>query len=272
MRYPLFLSDFDGTLVRPDGTVSEENIRAIARYRAAGGVFAVCTGRGLTSIVPRLKELGITDGLVVAYQGATVADVATGKLLKDDGFSGEDALKAVRLLEQDGRHVHVYTVDRLYCNVDDEPLKMYEQICRVKAEIVRDMPISEYVERKGLRVVKALAMVEKEDRRPLMDWLIPRLGEGFYVTCSADFLVEVMPAGQTKAAAVDFLCGYYGIPREKCAAIGDQLNDLPMIERAGGRFAVANADNALKDRARVVAAVEENGVAQALAIAMGEEL
>ena len=86
MRYPLFLSDFDGTLVRPDGTVSEENIRAIARYRAAGGVFAVCTGRGLTSIVPRLKELGITDGLVVAYQGATVADVATGKLLKDDGF------------------------------------------------------------------------------------------------------------------------------------------------------------------------------------------
>ena len=45
-----------------------------------------------------------------------------------------------------------------------------------------------------------------------------------------------------------------------------------MIERAGGRFAVANADNALKDRARVVAAVEENGVAQALAIAMGEEL
>ena len=133
MRYPLFLSDFDGTLVRPDGTVSEENIRAIARYRAAGGVFAVCTGRGLTSIVPRLKELGITDGLVVAYQGATVADVATGKLLKDDGFSGEDALKAVRLLEQDGRHVHVYTVDRLYCNVDDEPLKMYERICRVKA-------------------------------------------------------------------------------------------------------------------------------------------
>ena len=115
-------------------------------------------------------------------------------------------------------------------------------------------------------------MVEKEDRRLLMDWLVPCLGEGFYVTCSADFLVEVMPAGQTKAAAVDFLCGYYGIPREKCAAIGDQLNDLPMIERAGGRFAVANADDALKDRARVVAAVEENGVAQALAIAMGEEL
>lgn len=271
MKYPLFLSDFDGTLVRADGTVSEANKRAIARYRAAGGVFAVCTGRGLTSILPRLKELGIDDGLVIAYQGATIADVATGNLLKDDGFSREDALKAVRLLEQNGRHVHVYTVDELYCNVDDEPLHFYEKICRVKAHIVADMPLSEYVERKGLRVVKALAMVEKQDRRPLMEWLTPRLGEGFYVTCSADFLVEVMPAGQTKAAAVDFLCRYYKIPREKCAAIGDQLNDLPMIARAGGRFAVANAEQALKDGATVVASVEEDGVAQALAIAMGEE-
>ena len=80
-----------------------------------------------------------------------------------------------------------------------------------------------------------------------------------------------MPAGQTKAAAVDFLCRYYKIPREKCAAIGDQLNDMPMIARAGGRFAVANAEQALKDGATVVASVEEDGVAQALAIAMGEE-
>ena len=37
MKYPLFLSDFDGTLVRSDGTISEGNKRAIAAYRKAGG-------------------------------------------------------------------------------------------------------------------------------------------------------------------------------------------------------------------------------------------
>lgn len=272
MKYPLFLSDFDGTLVRADGTISQVNKRAIAAYRAAGGVFAVCTGRGPAAIVPRLKELGLTQGLAVAYQGATVMDIATGELLKDDGFAQEDALKVIRLLEEGGRHVHVYTVDKLYCNVDDEPLHMYERICRVTAERITGMPLSEYVKEHRLRVVKVLAMVEKEDRLPLMRWLAPQLGDAFYVTCSADFLVEVMPAGQSKAAAVDFLCGYYGIARAKCAAIGDQLNDLPMIERAGGKFAVANAEEELKKRARVVASVEEDGVAQALAIAMGEEV
>lgn len=272
MRYPLFLSDFDGTLVRADGTVSEENKRAIAAYRAAGGVFAVCTGRGIASILPRLKELGITQGLAVAYQGATIADVATGDLLKNDGFCTEDAVRVAQLLEQEGRHVHIYTVDGFYSNVADEPLRMYERIVGVKARIVTDMPLSRLIEQRGLRIVKILAMVKKEDRAPLMEWLAPRLGEGYYVTCSADFLVEIMPAGQSKAAAVDFLCDYYHIPREQCAAIGDQLNDLPMLRRAGGRFAVANAEEMLKKEAYVVASCEENGVAQALAIAMGGEI
>ena len=271
MKYPLFLSDFDGTLVRSDGTVSEGNKRAIAAYRSAGGIFAVCTGRMLSSILPRLKELGIEEGLVVAYQGSTIADVATGRLLKDDGFSAEEALTAIRLLEEEGRHVHVYTVDKLYANRRDEALAFYERVCGVKAEIVPQEPLSCFAERRGLRVVKALAMVRKEERAPLARSLQAALGETFYVTCSADVLVEVMPAGQNKASAVDFLSQYYHIPREKIAAIGDQMNDLPMIERAGGRFAVANAVQPLKDAAHVANHFEVDGVAEALAIAMQDE-
>ena len=268
MKYPLFLSDFDGTLVRSDGTISEGNKRAIAAYRKAGGTFAVCTGRMLTSILPRLKELGIEDGLVIAYQGATIADVATGALVKDDGFSREDALRVVRLLEENGRHVHVYTVNDLYANRRDEALEIYEHICGVRATIVSDMSLADFVEKNNLRVVKALAMVPPEARNALMTELQDRLGEAFVVTCSAAILVEVMPKEQTKAAALDFLSQKYSIPAEKIAAIGDQLNDLPMILRAGGKFAVSNAAQPLKDAAQVVADFESDGVAEALAIAM----
>ena len=271
MKYPLFLSDFDGTLVRRDGTISEKNIRAIAAYRAAGGVFAVCTGRALSSILPRLAELGLREGLVVAYQGATVADIATGALLKNEGFSREGAVRAARLLEEDGRHVHIYTVDAFYSNREDEALRLYEKICGIRANVVKEMPLSELIVKKDLRVVKALAMVEKAERAPLTAHLSARLGEEYFVTASADFLVEVMPAGQNKASAVDFLSAYYHIPRERCAAIGDQLNDLPMLRRAGGKFAVANAEEALRREARVVSSVEEDGVAEALGCAMQEE-
>ncbi len=270
MRYPLFLSDFDGTLARSDGTVSERTKRAIAAYRAAGGKFVVCSGRMVTSVLPRVRELGIEDGPVVAYQGATVADIATGKLIKDDGFSFEDGLLVLRALERREKHIHLYTADRLYSNMDDGFLHTYEKICGVKAEIIPEL--SRFAAGEGVRPVKLLAMVPPEENAPLRAALGEELGERFYVTSSSAFLVEIMPAGQNKASAVDFLSEYYSVPRERIAAIGDQLNDLPMIERAGGGFAVASGAEELKKRACVVPSNDEDGVAFALEIyAMGVE-
>lgn len=270
MKYNIFLSDFDGTLVRGDGTVSEKNKQAIAKYRAAGGVFTVVTGRALSSILPRLKELGLTDGLAVAFQGAVIADAGTGKVIKAGGFSQEGAIRAIRALEAENHHIHIYTVDKFYCNRDDEPLHVYERICGIKAEVVEDEPLSRMVEREGLKIIKVLAMVEKEERDALAERLRKALGKDYYVTLSADFLVEIMPAGESKANAVDFLSEHYGVPIEQVAAIGDNFNDLPMILRAGGKFAVESGENELKKRATVVPACEEDGVAVALGIAMGE--
>ncbi len=269
MRYQLFLSDFDGTLVREDGTVSEANKAAIANYRRAGGIFAVVTGRMMSSILPRMKELGLEDGLAVAYQGAMVADVRTGELLKSDGFSRDHALKCIRYFEKCGYHVHVYTGDDFFSNMDDEPLRIYEEICRVKGKI--QPHLSDMVASNSVKVVKVLAMVEAKDRDRVAAETASALGDEFFVTCSSPYLVEVMPKGQSKASAVQFLSDYYGVPRERIAAIGDQMNDLPMLENAGGRFAVGNAEEALKKQATVVASCEEDGVAEALMkYAMGE--
>ncbi|MDE5896708.1 MAG: Cof-type HAD-IIB family hydrolase [Clostridia bacterium] len=268
MKYDVFLSDFDGTLVRGDGAVSEINKRAIARYRAAGGIFAIVTGRTLPSIRARLEELGIREGLVVAFQGATVADVATGKLLKDGGFDAASAIKAIRVLEAENVHIQIYTVNDFYCNCDDEGLKIYERVCGIKAQIIEDEPLSVFTERNGLRIVKILAMVEKEKREGLNERVCAALGGGFYVTRSAEYFVEILPEGETKGSAVDFLSLHYGVPRGKIAAIGDNYNDLPMLERAGGKFAVENAESPLKEIAEVVPSNEADGVAYALAFAM----
>ena len=272
MKYDIFLSDFDGTLVRADGKVSEQNKRAIAAYRAAGGVFVVVTGRTLTSARSRLNELGIREGLVVAFQGATIADVATGKLLKDGGFSSGDALKPIRVLESEGVHIHVYTVTDFYSNRDDEGLKIYERVCGIKAQVVDGEPISDFAERNRLRIVKILAMVDKKERNGLNERVCAALGKGYYVTRSAEYFVEILPEGENKGTAVDYLSEYYRVPRGRIAAIGDNYNDLPMLERAGGKFAVANAESPLKEIATVVPSNEDDGVAAALKYALSEEI
>ena len=270
MKYKLFISDFDGTLARSDGSVSQRTKEAIARYTAAGGVFAVCTGRMLCSILPRLKELGIESGLVVAYQGAVIADIKSGKLLKNEGFALEDALMVLRLLEEDGRHIHVYADDRFYCNRDDEFLHIYENICGVKGEVIEE-PLSDMVASKHMNVTKILSITSPDERKDVREKLSRKLGEKFYVTTSSEWFVEAMPAGQSKASAVDFLGEYYGVPKDEIAAIGDQLNDLPMIERAGGKFTVENGEAELKIGAIAVPSNDDDGVAFAIEnYAMGE--
>lgn len=268
MKYDLFCSDFDGTLVRSDGTISERVKEEIARYTAAGGIFTVVTGRMTSSILPRVREFA-GEGIVVSYQGAVISDVKTGALLKNASFAGDGALRAVRLLEEENHHIHVYTSEGLFVNRRDEMLEAYEKICGVKGTVVGE-PISEWMERKNSPVVKVLVMIEPERRLSLKDALEKKLGEKYFVTCSNDWLVEIMPKGQDKGSAIRFLSERFAIPKERIASIGDQLNDLPMLEESGGKFAVSNAQKELKDFAVVVPSCEEDGVAFALKIAREE--
>ncbi len=271
MKYRLFVSDFDGTLVRSDGSISQKNIAAIAKYRAAGGVFAVCTGRMLVSILPRLKELGLEEGYVVAFQGAQIYDLTRRTLIKDSAFEEEDALAVIRFLEGKNLHIHIYAEGKLYANRRDGLLEVYEKVCGVTG-VVPEGPLSDMVATKHMRIVKILSMQEPEERQRVYDLLRAEFGETFFVTCSSEWLVEIMPKDQTKAAAVRFLAEAYAIPPQEVAAIGDQENDLPMLLAAGGRFAVGNAVEQLKEIATVVPSFEEDGVAYAIEnYAMGEE-
>ena len=263
MKYDLFVSDFDGTLVRADGTISEQTKEVIAKYRARGGIFTICTGRMVPSIVPRARELGITSGPVIAFQGSVVYDMGKGEVIRAGCFPREAALFLIRLLEKEGLHIHIYTVWDLFTNRRDGMLEAYEKVCGVRGTVVGGS-LADYAEREKLSIVKVLVMVKPEKREALRERLSQRLGEEYYVTSSSDWLVEVMPAGENKGKAVSFLSGYYHIPQERIAAAGDQLNDLPMLEAAGGKFAVANGVEALKRAAFVIPSNEEDGVAYAL--------
>ena len=217
----------------------------------------------LSSIRPRLKELGLQEGIVVAFQGAQIADIETGKLLKDEAFSEEEALEVVRFLEERDLHIHIYAGEDLYANRRDALLEAYERICRVKG-VVPNMPLSDMVASKHMKVTKALVMCLPEERHAIKAALEEKFKEKYFVTLSSEWLVEIMPKGQTKAAAIGFLSEYYHIPREEIAAIGDQENDLPMLAEAGGKFAVANGVDALLRIAQKVPSNEEDGVAYAI--------
>lgn len=262
INYGLIISDFDGTLVRADGTISQKNKRAIQKYTKNGGRFAVSTGRLHYGILPRVKELGL-NGVVSCCQGAVIIDLQTGEPILNGTLSYETTLKACKEMEKLGLHIHLYTFDCYYANMDDEPLKWYEKAIRVKAKLVTNQPLSKLVEEQKICAYKIVAMVAPEDNASIINELSKTNYDGACITKSADFLVEIINKKYSKGTAVQFLSDYYKVPLEKTIGIGDQMNDIPMIERAGLGVAVQNANDGLKQVADTVCEYtnEEDAVA-----------
>src|SRR6266542_4171307 len=71
----LVASDLDGTLLRPDVTISERTRKAIHRVRQAGITFVAVTGRPPRSVRELADHIGL-DGITICANGALVDDLA----------------------------------------------------------------------------------------------------------------------------------------------------------------------------------------------------
>ena len=133
----LIVSDFDGTLIDDNQQIPSAVKSAINGYVENGGIFAVCTGRMLCSILPRVRELGL-KGLVIAYQGSVIADIESGKIIKRSGMPYESMVEICRTLEELNRPVNIYADNDLYTDIpkDNEFLQLYERIVGVEAEFI----------------------------------------------------------------------------------------------------------------------------------------
>lgn len=245
INYGLIISDFDGTLVKADGSISSATKASIAEYRKAGGKFAISTGRLPEGILDRANELGL-KGAVACCQGAVIVDIETRAVLFQGAIPNAVAVRICEKMEEMDLHIHVYDLWEYYCNKDDAALQYYQKMTGTKANLVLDRPMSAFLKEKGFDVYKFVTIVEAKDNERVKKALEAARFEGCGVTKSGENLVEVVNAKYSKGTAVDFLSDYYHVPIERTIAIGDQHNDVPMVEKAGFGIAVKNADERLK--------------------------
>ncbi|MCD8372826.1 MAG: Cof-type HAD-IIB family hydrolase [Clostridia bacterium] len=261
LNYRLIVSDFDGTLLPRGGIISEDVKSAINEYVENGGIFCVCTGRMTASIMPQVKKLGL-KGLVIAYQGTVIADIESGKIIKKGGLSCEQGQEICLAMESQGKIINAYSDEVLYTTAGggNRLIKKYEEITGITANHI-DGCMSAYIRNNNLSCQKIISVVPPEEKIPLYKFLCETLGEKYEVTYSSDVLVEVSPKGDDKGEALKFIADFYHIPLEKTIALGDNLNDLPMLLAAGLGVAVDNATEELKKRCdEVCPSCEDGGV------------
>ena len=249
MSIKLVAIDIDGTLLNEKREITLEVKEAIAKAVAQGVAIVLCTGRPLPGVKEQLDELDLfqENDYVITYNGALVQQTKSGKIIARHGLTHEDFLEIEVMARRVGSHLH---------SIDD------------KAIYTPNRDISAYTIHEASLVKMPLKYRTPEEMTPDMN-LVARLPQAFrekYTTVkSAPYYFEVLNKEASKGAAVANLAQHLGIAQDEIMAIGDNENDLSMIEYAGLGVAMGNAIPLVKEAANVITTTnDEHGVAEAI--------
>lgn len=251
--------DMDGTLLNSEHRISPRTRRAIAGLAERGVPFAVVTSRGIAGTYPVL-ELGGVSCTAVTYGGGVILDEGRNVIFHD-GFSRAKAQEVADFLGAECPNVAwiAYSFEDWVSPHRADPRVRREE--RVVMAEARDGGVDS-IERD--EVQKLLCICDPEDTLEVERRLSERFPE-LTVVKSSDILIEVMPAGLSKAGAVRFLCEHWGVDPADALAFGDNYNDVPMLEVAGHSYLMGNAPDELLARMPLHApSNDEDGVARVL--------
>lgn len=271
MRYRLVVADVDGTLVERGGEVSDRLREAVAAYQARGGLFTLATGRPTEAARHYLEDLAIQLPAII-FNGAQVFDFRHNRPLWAAGLPVPLARRALELARHYPVEPFLYLSGEILVAEESPEVADYARKDRIVCRPVGDLALY-LADAGGAEPPPKLLFIGPVEASLE---LIGRLdGEGLgpvnWVQSESDY-IEILPRDTTKGTALERLASLLDVPLERVMAIGDQLNDLEMVRRAGAGVAVANAAPGLKTVADLVMAGRHGaGVVEALELALADD-
>jgi Cof subfamily protein (haloacid dehalogenase superfamily) len=264
-RYRLLAVDIDGTLVNSRNELTPSTCGALRRAMAAGIHVVLATGRRYSHTLHLVEPLGLTVPLITA-SGALVKDPADHCTLYRAQFD-LDVLRGVLNAMDELGFCPLACADTFHEGFDfytDGRQAASEEL----AEYFRRNPTAG---RTDVRLLEEPApdtfcvytlgtqgemlRLEKHLKRRLPRKLHTHvLRSPLYV----GYMCEVAPAGVTKWSAIRRLARQWQVPHAEICAVGDDVNDIPMIRAAGLGVAMGNALPSVKAAASRIAPTQDN--------------
>ncbi|WP_103508402.1 HAD family hydrolase [Streptomyces sp. SM13] len=257
--YALIATDLDGTLLRPDDTVSTRSRAALARTAAAGARHLIVTGRPVPGIRALLADLAYT-GLVVCGQGTQLHEAGSGRLLRSATLDREAADTALGKIEAE--------VGAVFAAVDQDGVDgvtLIEAGYRMPNPTLPARRVGSRAALWAQPVIKVLVRHPELGDDELTAAARAAVGELATVTMAGPGTVELAPRGVDKGTGLAAAADLLEIGAERTVAFGDMPNDLPMFAGSGHRVAMGNAHPELRAAAdEVTLSNAEDGVAVVL--------
>lgn len=262
----IVFTDVDGTLVDNDHHPILQTAEVMARV-AERVPLCLVSARPPEGLYPIQRQLGFV-GPLACFSGAYVLD-HEGNELYSTVIAIEEALELKDFFERELPDVVVATYGHEDWLVDDrsDPRIVREEFF-VQTESRESRDLAGTFGERGVH--KFLLMGEPASIHRAQQVVAARYPH-LNAVRSNEFLCEVMSGEASKSHAIEVLCAHYGVDRSAAVAFGDGPNDMDMLMAVDRSFAMANAEESVKQAASEVIPWSnvECGVARMLAQLLG---
>ncbi|HWZ76487.1 MAG TPA: Cof-type HAD-IIB family hydrolase [Candidatus Sulfotelmatobacter sp.] len=273
----LLATDIDGTLLNPEFKISDGDLSALRRAHAAGIEIVLVTGRRHTFALPIAKQLGF-DLWLISSNGAVTRSLSGETFHRDmmpaatcrrlcgamQQFRGNTVLTFDR--ETKGAIV-LERMDELGASIRrwlEKNMEYIEFVVPIEKALVTN-PVQAMFCGTMVRMNTALTALEQAG----MDGMVTVLRTEYPERDLS--MIDVLNAGCSKGHALERWAAYRGYRREEVMAVGDNHNDVEMLEFAGHPVIMGNACEELRTRGwQVTGGNHECGLAAAVELALGQ--
>jgi len=260
-NFKMICLDIDGTLLNSKHEISKEVKDAINMAANERNIPVILVSARMPKGITFLqKELGIAQP-IICYSGALILDKDNKTLSKEviDVFNLEEIYK---LACENNIHVSLYKNDEWYIEELDYWAKQESEITNIIPTVTDFKVLIEIWKNEGTGPNKILCMSDTNK--------ITLLKEGtktidLNIYPSKPTYLEIMPSKSSKTSAISILQKKFNVDKSEIIAMGDNYNDIDMLEYAGLGIAMGNAPEDVKKHADDVTLTnDEDGVAAAL--------
>ena len=232
-------TDIDGTILPYGEEFRPAVLDCINELGKKGVKVVLVTGRMHSSTVPLAKKLGLNTP-VISYQGGLIKEM-NGNTLYQSNLPVQSAKEIIKWGRQNKIHLNLYLDDNLFVEEDNEIIQFY-----IKGKFV-NYKVCSFDDLEIKDVNKLLAIdIHNPDRVSQWVEILKEKYPQLYIVKSTPYFCEIGPSDAKKSISVDFLRNYWGFKKEEVLTIGDQNNDIDLVECGGIGVAMGNGTDELK--------------------------
>ena len=247
----LITIDVDGTLVTPLKRLTKKNIIQIDRARDLGVHIALASGRPFHSMEKYIEKLGLMQEghFTVCQNGSYLVDNASKEPIAGSFQTVEDLARLDKLME--GFDVEVSAMDDIGFYTRHKKPSFYTKVSSLINKLALT-PVNYEDFPEDMDFGRFLILGSARSIKEVLTNMPKEVTENYYAVQTAPFQIEVMNKTANKGHAVRQMAKKLGITADEIMSIGNEKNDIPMLEQTGFPVAMANSVPELKAHAKFI--------------------